>query len=438
MPADLEINADSNIKGITQDVKGLNTELGKTDKDLDEIKKGSKGFSDNMKNAAKTFAIGSAFRAGVTAVKNDMIKTHQSSIGIVKSLKEIEFLKGKEGKQVVRGIASKLDLSIEEVSRVLGPIFSANPDRSLDELRRIGENAFIEQKASTAPAAAVAGGVSGLLNATSDFDKSGNVGAQNFLVKTAKQANLAVSKIGALAPLFATASGLGISPFEAAAALQIVTSANIGAEKAVTIINALMNQWGIYGEPQGMSFIEFVTFAIGIEDAKKKVQVLTVTGKLAAEIIGKAGATEFESQRSGFQKSGQSTVSSSVLEFNRKIKEDPAFRAEQLSDALINLEKNRDLPPERLERNVEVVGRGAQAENLAIAFLKKAFQGTSIPGAISNLLSDPLDATGNIEMIERIEGRIQNRGNTISLDNNTNAMNNLKASTDIQRTQEAP
>jgi len=83
---DLELDIESNIKQIAADVKMLNKNLEQTANETNNAERSAKGFGTTIKNAAAAFIAGSALRIGVNAVKEDMMETHKSAIGIVKSL----------------------------------------------------------------------------------------------------------------------------------------------------------------------------------------------------------------------------------------------------------------------------------------------------------------------------------------------------------------
>jgi len=377
-----------------------------------------------------------------------MVETHKSAIGIVKSLKEIEFLKGKAGKKTVREIAQEMNLSIDEVAQVAAPVFSANPNMNMNQLKSVIKNAFAEQGASSAPAGAISKGVSGLLNADDTFTRAGGggeVGAQNFLVKTAEQSNMAVSEIGFLGPLFATAATAGISPFEVSAALEMVVQGNIPVREAATMIKALIIQWTIYGEPEGMSLMEFVSYAVAIEDPKVRNTVIPgASAGIAAGVIGSKGAGAFATGRAKFAEAGGSRVSSSVEAYNRKIETDASFRAERLTVALENQQKNKDISGERLETQTVGVGRGTQAGDIGLGLLKGGLELSPAALMLQPLLhaalgtSDPMGALGNFENVGDTQRIIQNRAEKISLDNNTKVMSRLDGSIKLKDTEAKP
>jgi hypothetical protein len=440
---DLDIEVDSNIKEVSTDVKGLNKDLNDTDKAVDKTSKSAKGFGDNMKTAAKAFLVGSAFRLGVSAIKNDMAEVHESAIGIVRSLKEIDFLKGKAGKQTVRDIARELNLTIEEVAAVAGPVFSANPNMDLGQLKNVIKNAFAEQKTSGAPALDLAKGTSGLLNSSSTFQDNGagEVGAQNFIVKTTEQSNMSTRDVGLLAPMFATAATLDISPFEASAAFEIVVASDIKPAEAVTMIKTLMIQWSIYGKPEGMSLIEFIVYAVGIKDAKKRNTVIPgASAGIAAGTINIKGASAFNAGVAKFKEAGSNRESSSIAAFNEKIQGDAAFRGEQLTAALDNQMQNRDQKGSTTEKNAVAIGIGSQIMQGLLAVLKTGVElspgGLALQASLG--IADPLGAQGNVETLVRSGEIIENRGNSISLDKLNSTMGALKSDAETNNVKANP
>jgi len=318
----------------------------------------------------------------------------------------------------------------------------------MSQLKTTIKNAFAEQGVSSAPAGAISKGVSGLLNADDTFTRPGGggaTGAQNFLVKTAEQSNMAVSEIGFLGPLFATAATAGISPFEVSAALEMVVQGNIPVREAATMIKTLIIQWTIYGEPEGMSLMEFVTYAVAITDPKVKNTVIPgASAGIAAGVIGSKGAGAFATGRAKFAKAGGSTVSSSVEAYNRKIETDPAFRAERLTVALENQQKNRDLPGSTLETQTVGSGRFTQAGDIGLGLLKGGVELSPAALMLQPLLhalfgtSDPLGTMRNIENVGETQRLIEGRAEKISLGKLNKTLGNLDGSTKEASTTRLP
>ena len=422
--ADLELNVDANIKEVANDVRGLNNELDETTGKTGKAARGAKTMGDNMATAFKAFAVGGAIQRGFSVLKDDISEIQESSLAVVRNLKEIDFLKGEVGKQAVRDIAKSLNMPIADVAAVAGPVFSANPNMSMQQLKSVVSNALIEQQVSNAPALDIASGTSGLVNSSTTFkdNGAGDVGAQNFILKTTEQTNMATKDIGLLAPMFATASIVGISPFEVSAAFELVVKNNIKPAEAVTMIKTLMIQWSIYGKPEGMSLIQFVMYAVAIADPKMRNTVIPgASAGIAAGSISPSGVETFNAGVAKFKKAGENRKSSSVARYNEKVKNNPEFRGSQLDTAIDSIMVNRQSDPNTIEKN-----------SVFRSFFKGVFEEAmfSFTGFSEGLTLNTVDLGSDVhrETSKQLREASQGRGLEISLDNISKVTSKLDAS----------
>jgi len=415
--AEIKFDVVTNAKKVAKELDAVARSARGIGKDAKDSGDKAKGMGGAISKAFTPLAVGGMVALGIKAIGDDIKTMNDNATQTIRTLKEINFLRGEAGKKIVRDLSTSLGEDIEVIKDVAGPIFSANAGRSDAELKSLIANAIFEKKSSGADATTVAMGTSGLLNASDTFSKPGGagaVGAQNLLVGTVKSANMNVGEIGILGPLFPAAAAAGASPSEAAAAFSMVTSSGVPAAQAVTQVIALLFAWRKNGG--GMGLTQFIQYALAIDDPKKQFEMLTETGFKAASVL--AGDTAgFGSLSKSLQAQGQSTVSSSEIRLKEQIASGE-LTGEQLSTRIASIDRNVGSDKETSESMA--VGGAVRSiiGDAVLAYLKTAAAASPL-GVAEEVLSGGflLESAGlNVEKAEKKIGAINNRKMAVSLE----------------------
>jgi len=446
MPADLTINADSNIKGVVTDVDSLNKGLDKTDDKLGKVKKNSKGLGDNMKKIATTFIIGGAFQRGVSKVLSDIDKSNKGAKELADSLRTLRFLGNAEevaSAQRLQSGLSRFGIQPEQVGPAAANVLSTAGGLPLATREQILRES----------GAAQAGGI-GAFGGFSDFLATGSQAAPQFqspagITQLANlgaqgitEAKLPPERVGALTKALLIGLNGGLSAPEAMSAFAVLSKIESTDDAANEKLKQILKSWAVTGaRDNGISFIAYVqaTAEKGIKDLVG--EEVTLQGPTLKPFAKQAATFASQTKRLATAQGG---VSITERAFQAQLA-DPQTRQNILNEEQQALRKLIVADPTQragTEGTADIVSAGGEGLSAllktglslspagGLASLTSLLSGGAVPdigGALRSSAGEDVRA-----------GALDLSFATRALDNNTNSMNNIKASTDIQRTQEAP
>jgi len=415
--AEIKFDVVTNAKKVAKELDAVARSARGIGKDAKDSGDKAKGMGGAISKAFTPLAVGGMVALGIKAIGDDIKTMNDNATQTIRTLKEINFLRGEAGKKIVRDLSTSLGEDIEVIKDVAGPVFSANAGRTDAELKGMIANAIFEKKSSGADPKAVAMGTSGLLNASDTFSKQGGagyVGAQNTLSATLKSANMEVSQLAIVGPLFANAAIAGVSPFMAGAAFSMVTSGGVPPAEAVTQVTALMFAWKKSGN--GMDFLQFIEYGLALESSKDQFTLFTDTGLKAAGAVG-ANQSTFKSTTAGLRSAGQSTISSAETRLNEQIASGE-LTGEQLSTRISSINRNIGSDKEVSESMAVAEGVRSIIGDAVLAYLKTAAAASPL-GVAEEAISGGflLESAGlNVQSAEAKRDAINNRKLGVSLE----------------------